>query len=133
MQRSFRVTRSAAIAALATLFLAVSATGCAVRGPTYYDTAVRPQPYRVVHGSGYPGVALVYDRAWGGYTVRGYPGYYFHAGHFYRWHGGVWNRAARFRGPWVRVGPGVVPWSLRSRFAPHGRPAVRERRRHGRR
>jgi hypothetical protein len=106
----------------ASVVVAFASTGCVSyyphpRGPGVYTVTVPPlsAPQGYVHY--YNDVALVFDRSWNGYWVRGHPHHYFQNGHYYRWRGNRWYTARDFRGPWVSIALRGLPVGLHQRVA----------------
>lgn len=92
--------------------------GCAY-GPGYGPPPHAPaHGYRRKHRSG---VELVYDAGLGAYVVVGYPGVYFHDGHYYRLHDGRWHVGVELDGPWRPAPPRALPPGLRKKAGPPGR------------
>lgn len=116
-----------AVSLLALLFL----SGCAVNhyhgGAPIVDSPPRVARPGYVHHS--HGVQLVFEDSWRGYRVSSLPHHYFHAGRYYRWQRGRWERAPRLGGPWAVVTLRALPAGLGRR---EGRPEARSGRRDGR-
>ena len=71
---------------------------------------------------------MTFDRDLNCYTVDGRPGYYYHRGHFYRFHADVWHRSARVDGPWVSAKAAGLPPGLDAHHRRRVREASHERR-----
>jgi hypothetical protein len=111
----------------ASVSMTFASTGCVVHryhseGSSVHTVNVPPRYATHGYVHHYRDVVLVFDRSWNGYWVQKHPNHYFYADHYYRWHGGRWQKARRFGGPWV---------SLELRFLPaglHHRETAQERR-----
>ena len=71
---------------------------------------------------------MTFDRELNSYTVDGRPGYYYHRGHFYRFHAEFWHRSARIDGPWVSAKAAGLPPGLDAHHRRRVREASHERR-----
>jgi hypothetical protein len=60
------------------------------------------------------GYELVYDSGRGVYVVVGLPDCYYHEGHFYRLHAGVWEVSLQADADWAPVDYQVLPPGLRA-------------------
>lgn len=93
----------------------VSLSAVALLGGCYHYRGYGPPPHAPAHGyrRRHHDRWLVYDAGLGLYVVSGYPGLYFHDGHYYRRHGDHWDHAPRIGGPWQatrrrRLPPGLA-------------------------
>ena len=111
----------------AAVFVTFASTGCVAQHHRSYGTSVHTvtaPPRSAAHGYAhhYRDVVLVFDGSWNGYWVRSRPHHYFHSNHYYRMHGGRWQRARYIRGPWNSVELRALPAGL------HHRETVKPRR-----
>jgi hypothetical protein len=111
----------------AAVFVTFASTGCVTHHHRSYGTSVHTvtaPPRSAAHGYAhhYRDVVLVFDGSWNGYWVRSRPHHYFHSNHYYRMHGGRWQRARHIRGPWGSVELRALPAGL------HHRETVKPRR-----
>lgn len=99
---------------LVPVVLAVTMAGCV----TYpQQRGYGPPPHAPAHGYRYmhKGAVLVYNSHLDLYVVKGYPGVYFHNGHYYKRHKNHWLSSYRYDGPWELVYRKHIPPSLRDR------------------
>ncbi len=107
------------LALAASLGLAVSTTGCLHVQHGHAAASAGPPPFAPAHGyrHRHQGADLVFDVGLGVYAVVGLPGIYFHRDHYLRVHAGVWQRAARTKGPWVVASTRKLPTRLHKHVA----------------
>ncbi len=101
----------------------------ALLGSCYNGPGYGPPPHAPAHGyrsKHRHGANLVYDAALGVYVVAGLRYHYFHDGHFYRFHGGIWQVGVHPKGPWRHVSVKRLPPGLRKK-GPGGGPPHRGR------
>jgi hypothetical protein len=67
------------------------------------------------------GYELTYDSDSGVYVVIGMTDHYYHDGHFYRLHGGLWQISVRADGDWRPVVHESLPPGLRVKKGPKGK------------
>jgi hypothetical protein len=85
-----------------------------------------PPPHAPAHGyrHKHPGPAgsvdLVFDSGLGVYVVVGWPGYYWHQDHYYRFVEGAWMISTRLDAGWVSCSSGKVPPGLVKKHAGPG-------------
>lgn len=93
----------------------------------HHDAGYGPPPHAPAHGYRYKhrhGVHLVYDAGLAVYVVAGLPYHYYHGGHFYRFHAGIWELSGHPKGPWRRTSARSLPPGL-SKKGPGGGPPHR--------
>ena len=74
--------------------------------------------YRHKHHAHGGDVELVFDSGLGVYVVVGWPDYYWHSDHYYRWNDGGWMISARLDGGWATCSDSNVPGGLNKK---HGK------------
>lgn len=96
----------------------------ALLGSCNYGAGYGPPPHAPAHGyrdKHRHGQRLVFDAALGVYVVAGLPYHYFHDGHYYRFHGGIWEASVHPKGPWRHISKKRLPPGLRKK-GPGGGP-----------
>jgi hypothetical protein len=94
--------------------------------PPHAEVRHGPPPHAPAHGyrHKHPGPAgsvdLVFDSGLGVYVVVGWPGYYWHHDHYYRFVEGTWMISTRLDAGWVSCSSGRVPPGLAKKHAGHG-------------